>query len=114
MRPKLLDEMSALGLAKCGVLDTLKASPRSCTLKRSVILILRKTPMSTLMRPGPRSTPVPQVPKRGVLGLTALGSARLRRSHHWVRRPTFSTGPLQSAKLLEPGAFRAVAGAVGV
>ena len=77
--------MFEFGLLKWGVFEMLNASARNCKSTRSVIVNLRKIPMSTLISPGPRKVFDPQVPKRGVPPVTE-GLAKLDASHHLLNR----------------------------
>ena len=112
--PKFALETSPLGFAKCGVFDKFIASVRNCNVTCSLTRKTRVTPASALIIPGPRSTPAPHVPKRGVFGLTVFGFARFVFNHQPFGLPVVSTGPRQSAKFALPGALSTVAGADAV
>src|SRR5712692_1860975 len=63
------------GLLKCGVLVAFSASARISSSHRSDTRTSRKSPMSRLTAPGPRSRLKPAVPKRAVVtGAKASGS----------------------------------------
>ena len=111
--PKPLLAMLEFGLRKCGVFDTLKISPRNSMLNLSVGWNLRKIPMSTLIRPGPRNTFEPHVPKRGG-SFAASGSASVEGSHQPSGEPSLTGAARQSANCPEPTLFNDPPGAVGV
>ena len=88
--PKPLLATLEFGLAKCGVFDTLEISPQTSTLNLSVGWNLRNAPMSTLITPGPRNAPGPQV---------AWRIARFVRVNHCLGgRPALWRGRLYGAR----------------
>ena len=63
MNELLLTDVLPLGIAKCGVFETLNISARNCNANRSVIRNWRIRLKSALTNPGPDKPSVPQVPK---------------------------------------------------
>ena len=62
MNELLLTDVLPLGIAKCGVFETLNISARNCNPNRSVIRNWRIRLKSALTNPGPDRPSVPQVP----------------------------------------------------
>src|SRR5450631_909150 len=74
--PKEAPELTVLfGLAKLGVLVTLKNSALKWTLCDSTTRIVRSNARSMLRWPGPRTMPTPLLPKSVSEGLVPFGAS---------------------------------------
>src|SRR5579864_5153005 len=87
-----VDELKP-GLAWCGVFPTLNISIRNAAFHLSVLEIAFWMPTSPLIRPGPRKTSSPQLPKP-----VADGAANEEGSYHCKTVPSCFGVPIQLAR----------------